>query len=280
MKSTSSFDHSHRGENTSHSAEPFKLGEEDVCAMVRLLGEVAEVPGDQAVKRRHLLSGLAQLVDSDVWMWSIFSFGNDGRATSISLLHGGMTPAEFDQVVRGSTDPHRVQSEIQAMNEQFLKVGQLTRRRRQLISDEYWYADEHVRTYRQGFLDDSLYHFRWVDDRRDVVSGIGLHRRWGREPFTERDARLVHIIMGEVHWLHRAAVPDGRADGTDVMTPRQRAVLALLLQGRSRKEIAAGLEISINTIGDHIDALYRHFNVDGRAALIKRFMVGDGGDLS
>jgi len=256
------------------------LNEEDLRAILRLLGDVADIDGDQAVKRRHLLTGLARLIEADVWMWSIFSFGLDGMTASISMLHDGMTAKEFDQVVRGSTDPHRQPPDLLILNSHLSDSMEFTRRRQQIMSDGDWYANDHVRTYRHGFLDHAVYHFRWVDERRDVASGIGIHRRWGREPFTARDTRLVHIVMSEIAWLHQAAVPDGRAADTDVMTPRQRAVLALLLQGRSRKEIATGLSISPYTVDDHIDALYRQFKVDGRSGLMKRFMVGNGGDLS
>jgi DNA-binding CsgD family transcriptional regulator len=52
---------------------------------------------------------------------------------------------------------------------------------------------------------------------------------------------------------------------------RQREVLELLLQGASLKEIASELRISRHTVNDYSKALYRHFDVSGRAELAAIF---------
>ena len=45
---------------------------EDVRAIVRMLGEVAELTCDLPGKRRFLLEGLAKLIGADVWFWVHF----------------------------------------------------------------------------------------------------------------------------------------------------------------------------------------------------------------
>lgn len=52
------------------------------------------------------------------------------------------------------------------------------------------------------------------------------------------------------------------------LTPRQRQTLALLLAGRSTKEIADDLGISPHTATDHTKAIFRQFGVGSRAALL------------
>ena len=48
------------------------------------------------------------------------------------------------------------------------------------------------------------------------------------------------------------------------LTPRQTEVLELLMQGQSNKLIARALNLSVETVKDHIAALFRAFNVNSR----------------
>jgi DNA-binding NarL/FixJ family response regulator len=51
------------------------------------------------------------------------------------------------------------------------------------------------------------------------------------------------------------------------LTPRQREVLTLLMQGKSNKEIARSLNLGEGTIKVHMAALFRVFGVNSRAAV-------------
>jgi DNA-binding NarL/FixJ family response regulator len=52
----------------------------------------------------------------------------------------------------------------------------------------------------------------------------------------------------------------------DVLTPRQREVLGLLLKGKSNKEIARTLNLSEGTVKVHMAGLFRALGVNTRAA--------------
>ena len=43
------------------------VGEGDVRAMVRLLGDISVMRDDIAAKKRHLMTGLAEMVGADAW---------------------------------------------------------------------------------------------------------------------------------------------------------------------------------------------------------------------
>lgn len=49
------------------------------------------------------------------------------------------------------------------------------------------------------------------------------------------------------------------------LSPRQREVLSLVLRGRSNKEIARDLDISLGTVKNHVAAILHAFNVNSRA---------------
>jgi DNA-binding NarL/FixJ family response regulator len=67
-----------------------------------------------------------------------------------------------------------------------------------------------------------------------------------------------HLVSGLVHG--RAEVGESSLDS---LTPRQREILQLIAEGRSTKEIAFGLEVSIKTVETH------------RAALMERLAIHD-----
>jgi DNA-binding NarL/FixJ family response regulator len=65
---------------------------------------------------------------------------------------------------------------------------------------------------------------------------------------------------------HAAAPPPEPA--LDRLTPRQRDVLGLLMEGRSNKEIARALDLGQGTVKIHLAALFRHLGVRNRAAAV------------
>ena len=65
----------------------------------------------------------------------------------------------------------------------------------------------------------------------------------------------------------RRAGEDRRADGSLHLTPREREVLALVLQGEQNKEIAARLGVAEQSAKEHVSDLLRKFGVPNRAAL-------------
>ena len=68
----------------------------------------------------------------------------------------------------------------------------------------------------------------------------------------------------------------GREADLSVLTPRQREVLDLLLEGLSEKEIATRLVLSRHTVHNHIRGIYRSMGVSSRYELFaKCTAIGD-----
>ena len=63
----------------------------------------------------------------------------------------------------------------------------------------------------------------------------------------------------------------GSAAAEEPLTPRQIAVLALLAQGRSNKQIAREMDISDVTVKAHMTAILRKLGVTSRAEAIVAF---------
>lgn len=70
--------------------------------------------------------------------------------------------------------------------------------------------------------------------------------------------------------LYPARAP-GRGDG---LTPAQREVLRLILQGLDEQEIAERLQRSGHTVHTHVKALFKRFDVHSRAELLVKLLAG------
>ena len=63
-------------------------------------------------------------------------------------------------------------------------------------------------------------------------------------------------------------VRDLRRDPLDTLTERERALLALLAQGHSNKQLALDLDISINTVKFHLRNLFEKLAVRNRSQAV------------
>lgn len=144
------------------------------------------------------------------------------------------------------------------------------------VSGNLFYDYEATPLWREANVGTLLLSGRPIDDR--CATGIGIYRKAGSVPFTGRESRIAHIILTEVPWLHEQGWPEDRGRTVPTLSPRQLRVLNLLLESRSRKEIAGHLGISENTVAGYVKEVFRHFRVHSQAELMRRFMQGDGAD--
>ncbi|HEX7003179.1 MAG TPA: response regulator transcription factor [Trueperaceae bacterium] len=77
-------------------------------------------------------------------------------------------------------------------------------------------------------------------------------------------ARLLRAIVEEPErgWLPAVKLPE--------LTPRERDVLALLVQGLSNKQMARELDLSPETVKDYLNGVYRKLEVRDRLAAAQR----------
>jgi DNA-binding CsgD family transcriptional regulator len=255
---------------------PSSLPEQDVRRMVRLLGEVIAAQGDFQEKRRMLMEGLCGLIGASAWVWSMSEFHPDKPPSSVGLIHGGFDERRFALYLEAINHPAMEAVSRPSSLELQQKGTHLTRTRQQMDA--------------AGLLDRSAAGPLWkklnigplIMSLRPMESGgvnaIRVYRELDRPHFSEREAKIAHIILSEVPWLHFQAFPDKRSQEITNLYPRHRTVLNFLCEGWSRKKIADHLGISINTIHGYAKVIFRHFGVHSQSELLARLTVGDGGE--
>jgi DNA-binding NarL/FixJ family response regulator len=79
----------------------------------------------------------------------------------------------------------------------------------------------------------------------------------------------VTVVAGSVHAHAIEQAPQKLPSLAELgLTPRQRDVLALLLQGKPNKLIARELNVSVETVKDHVAAVLRALNVNSRTQAV------------
>jgi len=92
------------------------------------------------------------------------------------------------------------------------------------------------------------------------------------------DAGILNELMTEaVRLADQTAGSDGRAFRSDGLSPREAQVLELVAGGRTNKEIAAELVVSVHTVERHLQNAYRKVGVrnrsDAAAYIVRREAV-------
>jgi len=254
------------------------LREAAVRDIVRLLGEVAALPGGHAIKKRFLMRGLCRLIGADAWIWTLAcQYEADKPPVYVGFMHDGFSEKRFPRYLKAVEHHASAAMTIPLVNEMRARNAHITRTIEQIDRSGRFPTFEAAHLWREAEVGTLLISMRPLDARS--ASGIGIYKNLPARPFTSEECRIAHIVLTEVPWLHEQGWPEDRGVTVPRLSPRQRAILNLLLDGRSRKEVGAHFALSENTVAGYQKAIYRHFGVNSHAALMRRFQQGDGGDI-
>ncbi|MBO0683750.1 MAG: response regulator transcription factor, partial [Candidatus Dormibacteraeota bacterium] len=115
-------------------------------------------------------------------------------------------------------------------------------------------------------------------DRGRALLGLGSMHRQARQKRAARDALelAVEIFegLGARLWADRALAElrriSGRRRASEALTETEERVAWLAADGRSNKEIAAELYMSLHTVGAHLSRTYRKLEIRSRSELTAR----------
>ncbi|WAC20031.1 helix-turn-helix transcriptional regulator [Luteolibacter sp. SL250] len=251
------------------------LGEEDIRAIVRLLGEVIAMRGDINACRRRLMEGLCQIVGADSWVWCMADIEPGRRLGHTGILHGGFDDERFSSFLQALNHPCQSDATRKIASELEEHKSHITRSLHQMEDPRYPVLKSDAGPFwEKADVGTVMVSLRPIES--GGATGIGIYRRKNRPDFDSREVRIAHILLTEVPWLHYEKFPEKKVIGS--LYPRLRTVLNLLCDGWDRKKTAAHLGISLQTVNGYVKEIFRHFEVHSQAELIARFGKGDGGD--
>ena len=254
------------------------LDEKQVRAIVRLLADALTPDDGRIPKIRRLMDGLGQMISADGWLFCRTRLDpQDKEPANIDYTYGGAFDNKaLAEYADYSFHVYGEPAEFKKLNAMVRVGNHFTLPRQDIVSDDVWQSgrfDQHIQ--RMG-LDTFIYSIVPLMERNGAVvfSSAVFFRKPGRPDFNQREAQIIHWVISECGQLHREGLDVGHIDDLANLTPRQRTVLVLLMDGLTQKQVADRLRLSTHTVGDHIKAVYRHFKVNSRAELMSRFMHG------
>ncbi len=264
------------------------------AAAVRLAWEAAELRADPVAQGRHLVDGAAALVGGDFGFACTVGDFVPGRLPHwrFATPGTGRSAALDDYFARTDLPGSILHDPVMDLARGVGRRGVVQVSRLVAGVDPAPYANVLDLMARSGARDSLAGMFRRAEDA-SAVTGLSVVRAAVRRPYAARDQVALRWLVRELHHLHET----GRLDpppAADVVTPppprpvpplpvpplpaRLRQTLDRLLVGDSAKQVAARLDISLDTAREHIQRLYRRFGVNTRAELLARWVAGPPAD--
>lgn len=242
----------------------------DVIQLLVATSAAADV--DLADRRLRTLNNVAEMVSADAGHWA-WGRGNPTTSTiaPLAIVDFGYTPDQRSAMIE------------QALGEESMRVfqrrampfldehNQLAVLREDVCPDDEWRGTPSLVAHvaRLG-LDAWMHTVRY--SASDTWSVLHLMRLVGRPEFERQELDLAYGVLAGVCWLHVQPEESLPADTFVGLTPRQRTVMLLLLDGQSRKQIACSLGVSADTVDDHLKVIFRHFRVHSAMELAAIFL--------
>lgn len=251
--------------------------EDDFRAVVRILGELSAMEGTVDDKRNFLLREIGLLLDTDTWLWGVSPLMEPGKQPVYVFQNtGGLDDERMARMLKAIEHPDTGAMTKRLAEDVIQAGGHITRLRQDVIEDDWFLNSPANPLWRDANVGPILFSIRPIPGQG--ISVVGFYRPVSAPRFTVREARIAHIVLTEVGWLHEAGMPHAEARSVPRLPPRCRLILNQLVRGRPRKEIASDLGLSVHTVNDYLKQIFRHFGVHSQAELIARFRIGDGND--
>lgn len=221
------------------------------------------------------MEGLCQLIGADSWVWTLGCQMEPGAdQIYVSFMHDGFDDARYVQLLEALDHP-KMGPAVAAFYQALADTGSSTTMLRVDVDPQgIALSDGPRELWERADIGPLILSGYPLDERS--LSAIAVYRRLNDPAFTERERQIAHIVLEEVPWLHMDGWPEDRGAQVPKLSPRQRRVLNLLLDGFSRKHVADRLKISENTVAGYAKEVYRHFGVNSQAELMHKFLSGSG----
>ncbi len=156
-------------------------------------------------------------------------------------------------------------------NQALWSRGQGCYRRRDIIENADWYGHPQVAEgWRWVGLDDTLASVSPLPEGHALLVAM---RAWGDRPFSTLNRTMLELLTRQFRWLFESLYDSGHlGEQAASLPPRLRAILNLLLQGRSEKQMAHELDLSPRTVNKYVEQIMRFHQVHSRAELMAQWI--------
>ncbi len=222
-------------------------------------------------RRMAVLENLIKLTGAICgnWSWG-YGFKEASSPMPIAIICVGMSEEQINGFTNMALAPAMDHEFRDPILQRMTGENQMSTLRQDLHDDSEWPNTFNRKQLSKIGLDEWVHCVRYSND--ETWSILILYRQQGQSHFQLEDRLLVETAMHGIPWLFASESETLPRTAIPGLTARQRATLLMLLDGKSRKQIAKGFGISEDTVGDHIKHIYRHFNVGSLGELAAIFL--------
>ncbi len=112
------------------------------------------------------------------------------------------------------------------------------------------------------------------DKTQPALGGFSLYASHRRD-FTNLDRKVLTYLANQATITLQNAEKVATLKRSSKLSDRENEVLSLLIEGRTNKEIADALFVTVNTVKKHVQNIYTKLNVDSRAAAVAKVLGSD-----
>ncbi len=247
------------------------LKADKVRGLIAAVAEVADALLDLSECRTEILTRLLEMIESAgvMWSWGV-SDETAMSITPVASISAGFTAEEKTATLYTGLDPS-MHEELRIPGMKLMKGrSQITILRTDLFDAQQWKATKMHANLCTGGCDEWVHCVRYSGS--ETWSSLWMMRRIGEPPFLPADQQLIDLAMSSIPWLAATLDNSLPVASSVALTARQRIVLMMQLDGLSRQEIADRLQISVDTVGDHIKKIHGHFDVTSTGELAALFL--------
>ncbi|RNC81388.1 MAG: LuxR family transcriptional regulator [Phycisphaera sp.] len=251
----------------------------DGAAYARVLNAISVIsppPMDDrvalATARRAAMDAIADVLESELWFRLTSKDRDpDPEPMVIDFMQRGMTDEEISLAMQCTQDPDNPPPYDTELTRRIRLGLDFAARRSDLVDDVTWYTSGHWEKWRSHMRMDDFIVNTFPSDG-GIFTTCAFHRRPDRERFTPEESAFAFDVVRRIPWLYLSTVAIDVGVPLDGMTPRQRSVFGLMLEGWRKRQIAEHLGISEDTANKYMKAVYKSFGVSGQVELIARVL--------
>ncbi len=234
---------------------------------LRAVLEAAEAPTSSVNRRQAILGRLGELLQADAghWAWGRGWPDNDA-VLPVAVINFGYSDLELAEFYRFSLDA-RLRDDVSLPLLALRREDRVSCAvRRDAWPDDQWTADNWAfQTLQRRGKDSWLHCVRYAAN--DAWSNMLLVRNVGKSEFGPAEKELVDLAFKNIPWLWANDAVTAPHEAVEALSPQQRAMLLLVLDGLSPKTIAGQLGVSIDSVDRRLTTVLQHFHVQSASEL-------------
>ena len=246
--------------------------DERISKLLLLATRIGSTGISIAQMREDILSQIANWVDAQFGFWA---WGRgmplDSSIAPVAAIPVGLTAQKWAGMQETALSEDTVRLMNAPVRELLRSSPHVTASRSTFWSDQQWSSDPFVeRVLHPMGIDNWLVSVHYFAS--DTWTSLTFFRALGKSDFSVDDLRLAELAIGSIAWM-QPQVSESIPPATFVdLSPRLRSVMMLLLDGQSRKQIAAGMGLTLHIVNDHCKEIYTRFQVNSATELAALFL--------